>query len=65
MKTDTGSDTILTNGSYKPAKIKNFWPGGKFGDADGIELKWDSDVTCANGGTNSFTAIITCDKMYD
>ena len=55
----------LTNSDYTPKVFRTFSTSEDFGGLDGVMIKWHSDMTCATGGTNSFAAKITCDRMYD
>ena len=55
--------SILTSGEYIPIEVTPFDTNANFGDVEGISIKWGSEETCENGGTNSFEAQITCDPM--
>ena len=71
LTTNTGGSvmdlglSILTNSDYKPKVFKPFPTSENFGDVDGVTIQWESNETCATGGTNSFKAKITCDQTND
>ena len=50
----------MTNSEPDPVKTSEVKSDGY--NVDGISLTWGSEEPCSSGGTNSFTAIVMCDK---
>ena len=54
----------LTNGIYTPISAVPYNEDSN-GLQRGIEVTWGSDVTCATGGTNTFTSKVACHHDID
>ena len=55
-----GGQEILTSSEAQPTEASEILGVGK--SVAGISLTWSSEEVCANGGTNSFTAVVMCDE---